>query len=755
MANQKSGSIPAVVSLLCVLLTAQGYGQVRGQQLFDLLSRGEVVQTKGSSRVTWLPGGMGYLEREADSAGASIFYATRPETGEKTQLFATELTAALIAQFNQVSGKAAQGLPFSRFEYVLSGNGLLFTVEQTDYLFDLSTRSLRQLRRPRVEPQPGSQDLMRNMRSSQLWNGKYSADYKYFAYVKNYDLYLVDTRTGEERPLTRGGNENIFNGRPDWVYPEEFGQLTAYWWSPNSRMVAYYQFDETAVHKYPLVHDLKPEAELELQSYPKAGETNPTVKLFVIDIETGKEVEIQTGSTGENYIVRPKWLHDSSELTFQRLNRHQSHLELFAADPTTGTVRKILEEKEPAFVNLNDDFILLQDGERFLWTSERSGWLQIYLYDLQGNLLQQLTEGTDPVSRIVAIDEQQGWVYFTANTEMGLETHFFRVRLDGTQLTQLTHEPGSHRISMDPACRYYIDSYSSFTVPPTAAIHAADGKKLRTILTTDVSKLDSLALEPPELVIVKAADETTDLHGLLFKPAGFSSSKHYPLLVSVYGGPHSKSVRNSYQMVGRLQAIAQLGYMVWTMDNRGLRNRGKKFETETYLKLGQVDLADQTAGVRQICQRPYIDCSRVGVFGGSYGGYMTCLALLKEPEIFHVGVASAPVTDWRNYDTIYTERYMRTPQENKEGYDLGSALPFAGNLQGKLLLIHGSVDNNVHPGNTIQLIQKLVEAGKNFDLMIYPEQRHGIRGPGRQHSQRLMLEYFRRHLRPEPVEQTM
>lgn len=754
--KKKSVSILAICILAFIALTQSLQAQVRGKALYDLMTSERLVTTDGDSRVDWLPNGMGYLTSEQDEVTKStVFYRVDPKTGNKSPLFDNKTLENVRQGYAKASGNEAQGLPFKQFDYVMDGAAILFTVEKQDFLFNLKSLVLRKLNRPEVKPQPDSEDLMRNMRGSQLWNGEYSPDYKYFAFVKGFDLFMADTETDEEKQLTTGGNEKLFNARPDWVYPEEFSQSTAYWWSPNSKMIAYYQYDEGEVHKYPLVHDLKSEARLELQSYPKAGETNPTIWLFVIDLENGKTTKIQTNSTNQNYIIRPKWLNDSSELTFQRMNRHQSHLELLAANPKTGEVRTILEEKEEAFVNLHDDFILLEDGKHFLWTSEHTGWNHIYLYDLQGKLVKQLTEGDWPVGGITAVDEKSKWVYFTGNTEMGLETHFFRVKLDGSKFQKMTTEPGTHRISMDPMCHYYTDWYSSFETPSTVNLHEASGKKVRTLMTSNTEKLDELNLEVPELVIVKAADGETDLHGMLYKPAGYDPTQKYPLLVSVYGGPHSKSVRNSYEMSSFRQMQAQLGYMVWNMDNRGLRNRGKEFETETYLKLGQIDLADQTAGVKQITQRPYIDGSRVGVTGGSYGGYMTCLALLKEPDVFHVGVASAPVTDWRNYDTIYTERYMRTPQENEEGYDLGSALPYAKNLKGKLLLIHGSVDNNVHPGNTIQLIEELIKEGKQFDLMFYPEQRHGIRGPGRAHSSQLRLDYFRKHLQPEEIPPTM
>jgi dipeptidyl-peptidase-4 len=743
---KRIGTTMLALSLLSVGLTRDAQAQLRGKELYDQW-RG-LTSTNGSSQIRWLPGGRGYFTSRADTAGARQFYRVDPVTEEESPLFDAATTGAIAGQYANITGENATGLPFRQFAFVHDGGAMTFEAGDRYFLFDFAAHRLRQLRRPKIEPQPYSEDLMRGMAGSQLWNGSYSPDYARFAHVKGYDLYVTNTTTGGEQRLTFDGNLDTFNGRPNWVYPEEFGQRDAYWFSSDGRKLAYYRSDESAVHKYPIVHDTLAEAQLELQSYPKAGEPNPTVVLKIVDIETGETVEVQTNSTPDNYIVRPMWLPRGNEILLRRLNRHQSVLELLAADVRTGGVRTVLTEQEPAFVNLHDDFRLLEDGQRFLWTSERTGWRHLYLYDLQGNQLAQLTSGEWPVGSVVGVDDNEEWVYFTGNTEMGLETHFFRVRLDGSGLEKLTTEPGSHRISMDPAGQYYVDSYSSFTTPLTANLHHADGTLIRNLMTTNTAKLDSLGLEPPELVVVKAADGVTDLHGMLYKPADYDSTIAYPVVVPVYGGPHSKAISNRYYHNSGDQRLAQLGFMVWRVDNRGERNRGKAFEMETYLKLGQVDLADQAAALKQIVERPYADATSVGIYGGSYGGYMTVMALVKEPELFHVGVAHAPVTDWRNYDTIYTERYMRTPQENEEGYDLGSAIPYAKNLKGKLLIMHGAVDNNVHPGNTTQLIDALVEAGRQFDLMLYPGNRHGLRGAAGRHASQKRIDFLIEHLEP-------
>ena len=746
--------------MICVVLlgTLWVQAQPRGKALYNAMtSGGALIQMQGNAMMRWLPNKPMYYVYETGKGEQKTdkpqWYAVDPVTEMRTLLFNEAERNALISQYGTLAGKTVTEIPFNSFAFEKDGDAISFTTDKRDFLFDLKTLQLRELKHPEVKQQPFTDGLMRNMPGSQLWNGEYSPDFNWFAYVVDYDLYVADTRNGKVYRITQDGNENRFNGRPNWVYPEEFDQLTAYWWSPDSKKLAFYQSDESAVHKYPLVKDNIAEAELELQSYPKAGEPNPTVNLFIADIPSGKKVQVVTNSTADNYIVRPIWTPNSQELTFQRLNRQQNVLELLAANPKNGQIRTILKEEENEFVNLQDDYQFFKDGERFLWSSERSGYRQLYLSNLKTGALTQLTAGEKPVVGATRLDESDGWLYYTVNSNLGMETEFVRTKLDGSGTQTLTTVSGSHNIMMDNTASFYVDMFSNWTTPSTANLHRADGSLVRNLMKGDPQKLEALKLEEPELVIFKAADGVTNLPGILYKPAGYDPNKKYPLLISVYGGPHSKAIRNSFSKQGSLQALAQLGYIVWTADNRGLTGRGKAFETATYRKLGQVDLADQTAGVRAVCEQfSFIDCSRVGVFGHSYGGYMTSIMLLKEPDVYHVGVAGAPVTDWRNYDTIYTERYMFTPQANKEGYDNGSAMKYAANLKGKLLLVHGTIDNNVHPGNTMQLIEALVKANKKFDLKMYPLNRHGIMGAFGKHYTQSRLDYFEENLKPQPVE---
>ena len=715
-------------AILCVMpLFSQS--PVRGKALFDLMRKGGLVKGGYAPNVTWLADGTGYVIAEKDSSTRQRnFYVVNPETGQK-KVFIDRKT--VLTAYQKCTGKKRSKFPFISFKFSKDGKKIRFgSFSKGILIYDIQSDSMTQF--PKISWDGPSPEL--------------SPDWRKIAYTKSCDLYMTDISTKQEKRLTTGGSDELRNGQPDWIYPEELFQNQTFWWSPDSRKLAFLRFDEKNVIKYPILHQLKPAADLEEQFYPKAGGPNPIVTMHIVSIDSKKIVDADVGPSKDQYIISGKWLPDGSALSFQRLNRRQDKLELLFADPETGVAKVVLTDHDPYYFNINFDLTFLEN-KTFIWTSERSGWNEIYLYDWNGNLIKQLTDEQLPVKSIAAVDEHSGWVYFTGYTNYGLDTHLFRVRMNGEDFTELTREQGVHRIKISPFGKYFFDTFSSLNTPLKTIFRRGDGSVINTVSTADASKLESLKLIPPELVKFKAADQKTDLFGIVFKPADFDSTKKYPLFVYVYGGPWAKLVHNTFQTSGYFQSFAQLGYIVFVMDNRGTTQRGKAFETATYLKCGQVDLDDQAAGVKYLTKRPYIDGKRVGITGSSYGGYMTCMALLKKPDVYQVGVAVSSVTDWKNYDTIYTERYMQRPEDNPEGYKLGSALNYAGNLKGKLLLVHGTIDNNVHQSNTVQLIEKLIEAGKEFDLMFYPEQRHGIGGVSGMHLQKLRLEYFNKYLK--------
>jgi dipeptidyl-peptidase-4 len=729
---RKNSKTAAILGLLLVVLIAgQAFAQdkIVGKALYDKLRREArtLVKMEGQPGLTWTPDGKAsYISEDGTFKRVDIL------TGEKTPLFDD---AKLLAAVNAMTGRQEAKLFFNRFEYLDEGKKIQFSAFNKVFVYDLASSKL-----VFYEPERAITGVR-----GRAYGDILSPDLKYRAYTRNYNLYIKDM-DGSETALTTDGTEDLRNAFPDWVYPEELGQYQAFWWSPDSKNIAFMQFDEKPVTKYPIVHDVQPIPRFELLGYPKPGGDNPIIRFFIADIASKKLVRLETGDDIDVYLYRGQWTNDSKQFTYHRLNRWQNKVELFAADPDTGKTRLFLTDEDPCYIDEQTDLIFLKDNLRFLWTSERSGWREIYLYDLTGKLLKQLTNTKLPVSSILGVDEARGWVYFSGLEANGTESHVYKVKLDGTGFAKMTKEPGSHKVSFSPNFDYYTDAFSNYDQPTKSTLYQADGKEIKVLATSVPTKefLD-LKLIKPEHFSFKSADGKYDLDGLIYFPAHFDPKDKYPLLLSVYGGPGSKGVNNSYKMTDGNQALAQLGFLVAVCDYRGVSGRGKAFQNLHYMKLGQVELEDHVAFVKALGQRPYADTTRVGVTGHSYGGYFTCLALLKEPDVFHVGVAGAPVTDWRNYDSIYTERYMRRPQDNPDGYEKGSCLTYAKNLKGKLFIHHGAVDDNVHPGNTIQLVQALLKENKKFDMMIYPEQQHGISFARYGESR---VEYFIEHLKP-------
>jgi dipeptidyl-peptidase-4 len=723
----------AVFGLLVLgLLAAGAFAQEKliGRALYEKLRREgrELVPYEGLTDLWWTPDEKAHIVLEDRS-----FKRVDILTGETTTLFDE---AKLLAVVNAVTRREEKKLFFDRFQYLAGGGKIHFTGLNRAFVYELETGRI-----VAYEPERAIVGVR-----GRTYGDVLSPDLESRAFTRDFNLYVKDM-DGNERALTTDGQEDLRNGFPDWVYPEELGQYEAFWWSPDSRRIAFMQFDESPVTKYPIVHDVQPIPRLELLGYPKPGGNNPIVRLFVVDVASGDIVRLDTGDDLDVYLYRGQWTRSGREFTYHRLNRWQNRVEVFAADPATGKTRLVLRDEDPCYIDEQTDLVFLEDDRRFLWTSERSGWREIYLYDLSGKLLRQITDAKIPVRAIVGVDEARGWVYFTGAEANGTETHLYKVRLDGTGFARMTSEPGTHRVRFSPGFTYYTDSWSSFDSPPKTVLYRSDGTEVRTLGRSVPSRnFKALGLLTPERFLFKSADGRHDLDGLLYFPAHFDPNTKYPLILSIYGGPGSKGVSNSWRMTDANQALAQLGFLVAACDYRGVSGRGKAFQNLHYLKLGQVELEDHVAFVKALGERPYVDTDRVGITGHSYGGYFTCLALLKEPDVFHVGVAGAPVTDWRNYDTIYTERYMRRPRDNPDGYEKGSCLTYAENLKGKLFIHHGTVDDNVHPGNTIQLVQALLRENKTFDLMVYPESQHGIRYPRYQESR---VEYFVEHLRPE------
>ena len=582
---------------------------------------------------------------------------------------------------------------------------------------------------------------------------KFNADASRVAFVRDRNLFSVDLATGQETQLTTdGGDGTIINGTFDWVYEEEFGLRDGFRWAPEGDTFAFYQLDETNTRDFAMQDWRTLYPETMSFRYPKAGETNSEIRVGVVDARTGETMFFDTDTWNEGgedteYIAAMGWtpvIDGTHHVWMLRLNRDQNHVDLLYADPETGAVRTILSEDTDAYIEVENGFsdtetgtiTYLADGEHFAWRSGRDGYGHLYLYRNDGTFVRQLTEGEWDVTDFHGIDEEAGMIYVTTTAASSMERHLYRVPLAGGAPVQITRQPGWHSVDVSRDFDYFIDSYSNSTSPTTTSLYRTDGE-LASVLVDNADLKERIAeydLPPVEFMTVPGADGT-GLNAYLVKPRDFDPSREYGLLIHTYGGPGSQEVRNAWGGTERLwhhYLADTYGVLVAGVDNRGTGGRGIAFKTATQNRLGILEAEDQIAAAEHLSAMDFVDESRTGIWGWSYGGYLSLLAMTYEngPEVFEAGMAVAPVTSWRQYDTIYTERYLSTPQKNAEGYDLGSPVTYAANLRDSqaLLLVHGSADDNVHPQNTYAMADALQAEGKQFEMMIYPGRNHGIYG---------------------------
>ena len=575
---------------------------------------------------------------------------------------------------------------------------------------------------------------------------KFSPDGKRIAFRRNWDLYVMDVAAGRETRLTSNGSDTLRNGDLDWVYPEELNLGTAYWWAPDSSAIAYLQFNVSGEPLYPHVDLQKSRAVLEQQRYPQAGENNADVRLGVVSASGGATKWLDVGDTVNSYLIaRAGWGADSKSVYVARTNRIQNQLEFLLYDVASGRARTVYRESDNYWVNVEGDPRFLKDGKHFLWTSERDGFRHLYLYAVDGGAPKQLTTGAWAVTDLLECDENAGRIWYRS-TEVGpLERQLYSVQVDGGGKRRITAGEGNHRVWMAPVGGAFVDAYSNLSSPPEWTLRGASGEAIAVYREADRRALEEFDLRPTELVNFKSKDGTT-FYGRLIKPAGFDASKKYPVVVDVYGGPHVQSVRNTWPGLGMDQVFAHEGYLVWEMDNRGTAGRGHAFESAVFRNLGVQELADQREGIQYLISLGFVDPRRIGVTGWSYGGFMTLNLMLNAPDLFHAGFAGAPVTNWLNYDTIYTERYMGMPKDSGEAYARTSMPPKAGNLAGKLMIAHNMEDDNVLFQNTVQMITALEGADKRFELALYPQKTHGVSGASARQMESTMLDFFKRSL---------
>lgn len=563
----------------------------------------------------------------------------------------------------------------------------------------------------------------------------------------DHDIYVLDIASGKTTRLTNDGSETLWNGKLDWVYPEELELGTAHWWSPDSKNIAYLQFDVSREPIYPHVDHLPVAAVAEPQRYPKAGSPNADVHVGVVSAIGGATRWLDFGETRDHLIARLHWSPDGRNVAVHKLNRVQNKLQILSNEIESNTVRTLAQETDPAWINLHNDFRFLSKGG-ILTTSEQGGYRHIYLSRDGANHSVQLTKGDWEVSSVSCVDEPGARIFYVSTERSPLERHLYGIGFDGRNKVQLTRTEGSHNVSMSHNCEFYVDSFSNSDTPSRRTLHrASDGSEIAVLKESDRKDLDEYDILKTEVHTFKS-DDGIQFFGRLIKPANFDPAKHYPAIVMVYGGPSVQMVRNSFSGLSWDQVLAHRGFVIWQMDNRGSAGRGHRWESELYRRLGQQELEDQKTGVRYLLSLGFVDTARIGIYGWSYGGFMTLYSLLHAPEVFAAGVAGAAVTDWRNYDTIYTERYLGLPGENEEGYKASSPVTAAANLKGKLLMIHNIGDDNVLFANALQMSNALQLAGRQFDLQIYPQKSHGVTGKARAHMLETVTNFFVDALRP-------
>lgn len=674
----------------------------------------------------WTPDGtrLSYFRPAQNGQDRADLIVVDAKTGHSRVLVPADKVASLMPRATtQVAQRTGFGrMPEARYLWSPNDKSLLFIGGGNLVLFNTESGTAKNL-------VSGNQPV---------GDPKFSPDAQWVSYTRDYNVWVVNVATGKSHAVTTGGSEALRKGQVDWVYPEELSLGTAYWWSPDSKRIAYLQFDESPVTRYPIIDMATPAGQLLFTRYPQAGSANPILRVGVISVDGGHTTWMNTGANTNVYLPRVQWLPNSRQLAIQRLNRAQTRLDLLLADASTGVSKTILTDTDKYWINISDDLYFFSDSSKFLWSSERSGFRHLYLYDIDGKELEQLTSGNWQIPDIsgfgpggengLAVDEARGYVYFVTNKDNVTETQLYRLSLAGKSLTRITQAAGTNSVAMSPNAHYFIDTFSTAMTPPRQTLYRAGGARIAVLDSDRVPELAAYDLSPVKFLTVKADDGTT-LHAMMILPRNFDPSRKYPVLINVYGGPEAQNVRNDWGSVTFLwhELMAENGYIIFTLDNRGSYGRGHAFETPIYHHFGKIELEDQLTGVRWLKSQPYVDPSRIGIWGWSYGGYMTLYSILNAPDVFKAAVAVAPVTDWKLYDTIYTERYMGTPQENPEGYKDSSPVTYASHLQTKLMEVHGTGDDNVHFANTAEMLNAFIAAGKYpAALMIFPGRGHPI-----------------------------
>jgi dipeptidyl-peptidase 4 len=730
----------AVALLSAVFLVrAAGSAQERQKLTVEWLYSPEAMEATATAQFKWLSNGKALLYDRRRGQGERKLETLDAATGERSpQLDMGKSLGGLKAILGEQSPRA---LPFPP-EIDAAGKRGLYVLGGDVFLLDLVTGMFS-----RVTDTPGEEKC-----------ASFSPNGAMVSYVRANNLFVYDIEKRSERQLTMDGSDSLLNGTLSWVYWEEiFGRHDiGYTWSGEGKSIAFLRTNESGVSIDEYV-DFKPWTPRVLrQRYPKVGEKNPEVRAGIVDVQTGKITWVDVG--GYEYLVRLKWLPDDRRLAVETMNRLQTELSLFFVDKATGKGTAVLRETDDGWVNISDDLYFLNDGKHFLWSSERDGYKHLYRYSLDGRLVNQVTRGNWAMrsggggvawvdQAVTGIDEKAGWIYFTALEKSSIEHHLYRVRMDGSGMTRLTREDGTHAVTFSPDAKYYMDRYSAASVAPSLSLHRNDGSVVSVVSAPRTEQLAKFDLQYPSFFAIPARDGFP-LPAQIVKPKDFDAGKKYPVIFFVYGGPSAPQVSNSWQRdVYWENILAANGYLVARCDPRNATAISKTLENTVARHLmGEVELNDLVDAARWMKRQSYVDSSRIGVWGWSGGGSYTLLGMTRSTE-FKAGIAVAGVTDVRFYDSKWGEAVMKTEKENKEGLDAGSLLRYAKDLSGKLLIVHGTYDDNVHIQNTWAFIDELIRANKRFELMAYPMRMHGISDtPARIHLYSTMLDFWKRNL---------
>lgn len=728
--------ISAAIILLACASTAQ-------QQPLTV----EWIYSEEGSRVArvpshvWLEDGTAILYDTSRPPAQRTFEKLDPATGARHPILdMAKAVASLNALAPNVDMKKALEWPRS---FDRAGLKALYIFKGDVFLLDFASATFTRITNTPTEEK----------------DAEFSPDGRLVSFIRNSDIYVYDIAGGQEKRLTQDGSETMLNGTLSWVYWEEiFGRHdTGYWWSPDSKAIAFLQTDESQVPVSLFVDFAPVDQKVIRQPYPKAGEKNPAVRVGIAEIADPSPRWVSISDKPYEWILRVKWLPDSRTVSVTAMNRAQTELGLYFADRTTGAAKRALTETDPAWVNVNDDLRFLRDGKHFLWASERDGFMHLYRYRMDGTLENQVTKGDWAVASsggvafwvhqsIVGVDDKNGWIYFTALKDSSVERHFYRIKDDGSGLMRIDTEPGTHGISMSPDTRFYFDTCSNIRTLPALRLHAAGGELRATIAPPRTELLAAFDLQYPQLLTIPATDGFP-MPAQIMKPKGFDPARKYPVILHIYGGPSAPTVKNAWQSgIFFDNLLLREGFVVVSIDNRSATAISKRLENIILLKSPAPETADQLAGVRWLKSQPWVDVDRVGVWGWSGGGTMT-LSLMTHSQEFKAGISGAPVTDWRYYDSKWAEALMKLPQDNVEAYDRSSLVKVAGDLHGALLIIYGTYDDNVHPQNEHAFIDALIKAGKPYQVMLYPMRKHGfVDTPAKVHRDKAMLDFWKKNL---------